>query len=547
MVRPITILLLAAVSVAFKARSPSLRPAGHGAHQSLLAVEPTEKSLLGVGRTGVAGKADLAFATPPHIVCISQLSVLYFTAFLAIVVARTGLLCIAKFSGKERDLLVRDVQQWPEGGGLSLDGRLETASDVLLYVPALCILFLAARVWSLHSNGGALAPWMTYSMTAVSYAILVEYLLKVLEPKDPRSWATSVCSGLGALAGLIMHAGAAFIVISILTSPFKPSLAMQCITLLTSVYFSVHALLAVHKGFLWIFGAPDDMYSKQGTKGFAQVQHLKEALALFPMLCIILVCVRMRALELNVEPAPLTNHGMTAVAFAGGFHVLSVVLQIMCTEQNLGERIGTLAGTILWFVETACLIAVACGVTIVFVELLSWDVYGKVSLMTAMNSAAGPIPTSMKCVTTLSVLYFLAYMSVLVARCVQYVSAVFIYRESYSKGRVEEVLDHTCKAVVFAPMLSMLMITLRLRSQTLGMGDPVEYAQLAMIVSVGALLAQVLIAPVSSVLTGTVFGEDSANATDAAKYCAVAFMVGHYVTVAVFYAALSTLLWALCF
>ena len=32
-------------------------------------------------------------------------------------------------------------------------------------------------------------------MTGVAYAILVEYLLKVLEPKDPRSWATSVCSG----------------------------------------------------------------------------------------------------------------------------------------------------------------------------------------------------------------------------------------------------------------------------------------------------------------------------------------------------------------
>lgn len=535
----LTILLLVASSVPAAAHSwtPSLRSTELVQHQ----LPSTEGSLLGVHTAGsLLGPEP---KTPPHLVHISHLSVLYFAAFLAIVVARTGLLCVEKLGS--RGLPTRDVPKWPEATGRTLDGRLEAASDVLFYVPALCILFLAARVWSLHTQDGGLAPWMTTAMTVVSYAIMVEYVAKVVEPEDERSWGATICSFTSGVAGACMHAGAGVIVISILTSPFRPSLAMQCLTLLTAVYFAVHALLAVHRGLVWSLGAAHEngMYRNQTSRAYAQVQHLKETLALFPMLCIILVCVRTRTLELGLEPEKGTQTGMLALAFGAGFQVLAVVCQILFS--SLDQYCGQTLSMILSTAETLCLVTVYGGVTMVFGELLQWDVAGRVSLLVAATEATGPIPVSMKCVTILSMLYFLAYMSVLLARCFQYVSAVVINREEYTKGRVEEVMDHTCKAVVFAPMLGMLMITLRLRGQTLGLDDPPRYAQLAMVVSVSALLAQVLIAPVSSFLTGSVFGEESSTATDSAKYCAVAFMVLHYLTVAVFYAALSTLLAAL--
>jgi hypothetical protein len=482
--------------------------------------------------------------TPPHLLRISHLSVLYFAAFLAIVIARTGLLCAEKCGGRgeRRELPLRDAPKWQEQGVRTLDFRLEAACDVLFYVPALCILFLAARVWALRgSQDGTLVPWITHSMTVISYAILVEYVLKVVEPDDGRTWSAWICSVVGAMAGFCMHAGAAVIVVTILTSPFRPSLAMQCITLLTAIYFAVHALLAVHRGFLWAMGAPETLYSDRTSKAFAQVQHLKETLALFPMLCIILVCVRMRSLELGLgAPLATTQHGMIALSFGAGFQVFAVVSQILLASME--QYCGKILGVVLSTAETLCLVTVYGGAAMVFGELLDWDPSGKVSLVEATFDAVGPIPVSMKCVTTLATLYFLAYLSVLLARCFQYVSAVIINREEYTKGRVEEVMDHTCKAVVFAPMLCMLMITLRLRSQNLGLADPPRYAQMAMVTSVGALVMQVLIAPVSSFLTGAVFGEESAAATESAKYCAVGFMVAHYLTVAVFYGALSTLL-----
>jgi len=529
----LVLLLASAVPAAAHSWTPSLRSTELGVVQP----HHDDASLLRV-----------VAETPPHLLRISHLSVLYFAAFLAIVVARTGLLCADKCGGRgERrgELPLRDAPKWQEQGVRTLDFRLEAACDVLFYVPALCILFLAARVWALRGSDGDLVPWITHSMTVISYAILVEYILKVVEPDDRRTWTAWVCNVLGGLAGFCMHAGAAVIVVSILTSPFKPSLAMQCITLLTAIYFAVHALLAVHRGFLWAMGAHETLYTDRTSKAFAQVQHLKETLALFPMLCIILVCVRMRALELGLgAPLHQTQNGMLALSFGAGFQVFAVVSQILLASME--QYCGKILGMVLSTVETLCLVTVYGGSAMVFAELLDWDPTGKVSLMEATFDAVGPIPVSMKCVTTLATLYFLAYLSVLLARCFQYVSAVMINREEYTKGRVEEVMDHTCKAVVFAPMLCMLMITLRLRSQNLGLADPPRYAQLAMVTSVGALVMQVLIAPVSSFLTGAVFGEESASsATESAKYCAVGFMVAHYLTVAVFYAALSTLLGAL--
>jgi hypothetical protein len=530
----LVLLLASAVPAAAHSWTPSLRS--------------TELGVVQPHHDEQASLLRVVAETPPHLLRISHLSVLYFAAFLAIVVARTGLLCADKCGGRgERrgELPLRDAPKWQEQGVRTLDFRLEAACDVLFYVPALCILFLAARVWALRGSDGELVPWITHSMTVISYAILVEYILKVVEPDDRRTWTAWVCNVFGGLAGFCMHAGAAVIVVSILTSPFKPSLAMQCITLLTAIYFAVHALLAVHRGFLWAMGAHETLYTDRTSKAFAQVQHLKETLALFPMLCIILVCVRMRALELGLgAPLKQTQDGMLALSFGAGFQVFAVVSQIMLGSME--QYCGKILGTVLSTVETLCLVTVYGGTAMVFAELLQWDPSGKVSLVEATFDAVGPIPVSMKCVTTLATLYFLAYLSVLLARCFQYVSAVIINREEYTKGRVEEVMDHTCKAVVFAPMLCMLMITLRLRSQNLGLADPPRYAQLAMVTSVGALVMQVLIAPVSSFLTGAVFGEESASsATESAKYCAVGFMVAHYLTVAVFYAALSTLLGAL--
>merc|ERR1719213_1460871 len=122
------------------------------------------------------------------------------------------------------------------------------------------------------------------------------------------------------------------------------------------------------------------------------------------------------------------KNGMTMLSFGATLQVLAVLLQMM-----LGDRLGSFQA-VLSVVETACLLTVYVGVGMVFVDLFEWDAPVQVSLL-SMDVGA-QLPTSIKCVTTLSVLYFLVLFSVLVARVIQYISTVFVAREDYTRDKL---------------------------------------------------------------------------------------------------------------
>merc|ERR1719353_1441747 len=347
---------------------------------------------------------------------------------------------------------------------------------------------------------------------------------------------------LSFLAKSCLHFGAAVIVISMLTSPNPTSLAMQSISLLTAVYFAVHALLAVYKTFVWATGGTDEIFGTRAsrTRSFAQVEHVKETLALFPMLCVLLVSTRMQALELKVNPPASMQNGMLALSFGATTQVLAVLFQMI-----LGDRNGSSLEWISHVLESVCLITVYVGVGMVFADLLEWDAPVQVSFLSM--DVGSQLPTSIKCVTTLSVLYFLVLFSVLVARVIQYISTVFVAREDYTKGQVEDTMEYARRAVVFAPMLSVLLIALRLRARTQGESDPAEWVQTAMAVSVVALLVQAALSPVIIFLTGSPSMQDRSadGVATSRQWCAVVVLIAKYVTDVVFYVALTALLFAM--
>merc|ERR1719487_2901228 len=480
---------------------------------------------------------------PPHLLCIMLLAVLYFSSFLLSVLARAGKQCASRLKAKPDPPpnTVEPGQPPTPPTPTTVDERLEAAYESLFFVPALCILFLSSRIWSLSSFEGELAPWVIWSMRIIVAAIFVEYLLRVLEPSESQFVLYVGKQIISFLAKTCVHFGAAVIVISMLTSPNKTSLAMQSISLLTAVYFAVHALLAVYQTFIWAIGGSDEIFGTRAarTRGFAQVQHVKETLALFPMLCVLLVSTRMQALELNVSPPQSMENGMLALSFGATTQVLAVLLQMI-----LGDRQASFQA-VLSVLETVCLLTVYVGVGLVFVDLLEWDAPVKVSLLSM--DVGNQLPTSIKCVTTLSVLYFLVLFSVLVARVIQYVSTVFVAREDYTKGQVEDTMEYVRQSVVFAPMLSMLLIALRLRARTQGQSDPDQWVQTAMVVSVVALLVQATLSPVIYFLTGPSSNQDrSAEGLGTSRqWCAVVVLIGKYITNIIFYVALSVLLFAM--
>merc|ERR1719327_2151978 len=93
-----------------------------------------------------------------------------------------------------------------------------------------------------------------------------------------------------------------------------------------------------------------------------------------------------------------------------------------------------------------------------------------------------PISTAMKCVITLTVVYFVVYFAISLGRAVS--------PESVRK-RFAAAMEGVEHSLAFAPMLCILMITVRLRAIQLCLRDPQRWVQIAMYVATTAVLLKV--------------------------------------------------------
>jgi len=439
---------------------------------------------------------------------------------------------------------------------------LQNASLLLKNLPALCLLFLATR---LHANAkdGSVDYWIGFTMYAVSIGVACEYVFKAIVPptqewvgdyfemsaqRQKASWLGIICAFLGFVANAVVNGGTAVLIVAIVMSERVPSFTTQCIAWVLSVYFAAHMLLSVHAVCLSCTpGGSAELRPPKGnrtaSKLFTQVLRIQDTLALFPMLCVILVCLRMRVLELDQEPPHTAMSGMTIIVFASTLQVLAVIAQGLCGEMSC---CGQYMAMSLSAIETACLVILYGGVGATMVGLVKLDALPNGFTFAQLDAV--PVPTSMKCVAVLSILYFGAYFSVLVARMLQYVYAVAYNIDTLGEGRMETIMNETTKVVMFVPMLSVMMIALRLRAQTIGQTDPPMWSQHAMWVAVWALITHIIVAPLGSLYAGmTDFrtGPNARQAFDSDKTIAMVIFLCKYVSQAIFYGSVTALFIAL--
>lgn len=478
----------------------------------------------------VAGASDAPHEVPTHLACISALAVLYFSAYLANILARFVGSCWERCVAGHR----------PEDAHAKPEGRLAKAAEALVFVPALCTLFLATRVWTLATtspNHGDLTHVMQKALGVTMYTVVglvvAEYLCVASTQEGQRGPLASLVLWLSQ-GGVL--AGAAAILLAIFTSPVRPSDATLGCAALLLVYFGVHVLLAVREtivSWCWTLDAED---KEEWT---AKARHVRETLALFPMLCVLLVALRMRGLELGASlhgTSPLIQ-SLVAAAFV---QVCAVLLQ------NASCVKGGMTGLVLSGTETCAMVIVYGSAAVLVSELLMLEEDPAEAYAVEIQPAflqsilrADPVPTSMKCVTMLSVLFFFVYLSVLLSRSVQYCTSEVFKRPAYTTKKVEQTLKSAEDAVLFVPMLSVLMIALRLRARTYSQADPAEWVQVAMYVCVGSLILQVLMAPLI-VASRDVF-KDEAGAVDCWKLAALSFLVLRYLVLTVFYCGVAAL------
>jgi len=321
------------------------------------------------------------------------------------------------------------------------------------------------------------------------------------------------------------------------------STAISCVLILVAAFFGVyflHAVTAVYNHWL--------KETVSGMKLEWVLTRVQDSVNLAPMLSVLFIALRMRALQINPRTGSAQTWAMNCMVASTVFlllKVFSMVVIPMCDVQS-SKINGTGIGEVM-FPYTKKYFEVSEAVV---KHTCTCCIYGlALAIMAALfllRSPDGPSMTphvspAMMCVTILCNLYFLAHISVYVAHTV-----TNIYPKMKMPHILMGVFDTGRKGVMYAPMLAILFLAARMRALQLTItvdgkvpptAGPQIWAQEGMYLSTWAVFVQVLMAYLvaailgagNSVRTDMTVTQDLKNTRTGlclivAKYCCVVLM-----------------------
>jgi hypothetical protein len=242
--------------------------------------------------------------------CIISLTIQYMTVFTALGICRTYL----------------DFTKVPHESS-ALCKALKAASETMFFAPMVCMMFVGFRMRVLQLSKGTGNPqdWVRMSMQAVTYSILANTLLVLCVPlftaKDIKTTKEGDLDPDGAnpfensalatifnvvryltFLGLYIGFGAVCVGVfkyeppaGVWDGPVPPvSPAVACTMLLSCTFFFIYLLLAISRTYSQYVGG------QLFTSNFEMVMlRAADTLAMAPMLCVLFLAARMRALQMD--------------------------------------------------------------------------------------------------------------------------------------------------------------------------------------------------------------------------------------------------------
>merc|ERR1719440_906930 len=413
-----------------------------------------------------------------------------------------------------------------------------------------CLMFVGFRMRVLQLTKGTGNPqdWVRMSMQAVTYSILANTLMVCLIPlvTDAKEVKTDPETGdldleakgpfdIPALAtifnvvryltflGLYIGFGAVCVGVfkyeppaGVWDGPIPPvSPAVACTMLLSCTFFVIFLLLAISRTY--------SQYTKGHllTSDFEQVMlRAADTLAMAPMLCVLFLAARMRALQMDPiggNPQRWAQRCFYAASYCLIFQTIMAAIVPLCLKAKVKEmddktaegdvkyefegdnqgqgmlpKVLTVFRFIIMLSVYACTTAVVCSVfTIQHPE-------GK--------ELTPPLSPTMQCVLNLVFQYFLIYLLLW----------IFITVEDLSSGKInlhaaKDAIESAKSTVQFAPMLCILFVATRMRAlqMTSNRGAPQGWVQDGMYLASWSVLIQFMMCLLMPVFTGKKYTPDS--------------------------------------
>eukprot|EP00397_Hematodinium_sp_SG-2012_P025214 GEMP01026321.1.p1 GENE.GEMP01026321.1~~GEMP01026321.1.p1 ORF type:complete len:559 (+),score=116.31 GEMP01026321.1:379-2055(+) len=241
---------------------------------------------------------------PPAIQCLIALTIQYFALYLVLYV-------IHQYNALTR-----------RGFKTPLEHTVDNARDSVKFCPILAVLFVGARMRALELDpAGAPQPWAQDAFFVCTYAVLAQTLLRLFLPfftgqsnartdsegrpltrgRAPGTMAFAV-SMLQYASLMALYVATLMVIYSVMTieAPHGKetppvSTAMRCVITFTMLFIVVYFLQAVVKTYTAIFlNAVGQM-----TNAEKILNQAVPTLDLVPMMCILFVACRMRALQIH--------------------------------------------------------------------------------------------------------------------------------------------------------------------------------------------------------------------------------------------------------
>merc|ERR1719262_1388746 len=285
-------------------------------------------------------------AVAPALQCVISLSIQYFIIYTLLAIVRTA----NQFTGHSM---------------LGLQKIMETACTTVTYAPMLSVLFLGVRMRAIQLSQGQTEkyqlpqPWVQQAMFVCTYAVLAQVILVLMMPVFTGEWDVK-CDEDGNLDTSKMNTGGimgtvvsvvryivmaalygGFIVICygafVMKAPKEiwgeegappVSPAVACTMNLATQFFVVYLGVALIKTTIEL-GGPSPFLSKlQGLFTLA-----KFTVNFAPMLCILFIGARMRALQMdpkNGNPQKWAQNCFYMCAYSVMIQTLLVILMPFC-------------------------------------------------------------------------------------------------------------------------------------------------------------------------------------------------------------------------
>jgi len=416
------------------------------------------------------------------------------------------------------------------------------ACDTVTYAPMLCVLFLGARMRALQVTQGEGDPqdYARYAMQSCTWALLFQTVLVLVIPvltgevvetdEDGNALPLKASAKENACAGIItilrysamvmLYAGFTTVCVAIplmnaetletrnrklwddpdtseleLAPPVSP--AISATMNLTIQFFAVYLALACIRSLVSF--TPESNLLKRWLKTF---QVAKATVDMAPMLCILFIGARMRALEMdpiNGEPQPWAQSCFHLCAYAIFAQTIMVII-LPLVGRNAAPPSDKRQGDIdmsmpmdpmtivIHGIRYLALLASYCGLTVVIVSIV---------LIKAPDDAATPeLSTAMSCVMNLTIQYFIVQMLLFVSQFLTILKKI--------RDEITDTLLAAKGTVIFCPMLAVLFVGTRMRALQLtdNQGSPQCWAQEAMTVCTYAVMVQLIMALILGIFVG---------------------------------------------